>query len=110
MVNRIRLEADAQALPCKSCGFPTLRVAALLADNGTMLGRIRQVSAIFCLRNSEQNGELILKLAIDPEHRVRRVLAGAVARASEAGQLGLTEVRGIIAKDPRHSVRTALPQ
>lgn len=39
MINRIQLDADAQALPCKSCGFQTLRVAALVADNGTVLGR-----------------------------------------------------------------------
>jgi len=39
MWTQIRISRQDGALPCEHCGFPTMHVAQVVADDGTILGR-----------------------------------------------------------------------
>ncbi|RSM37104.1 hypothetical protein DMA12_37940 [Amycolatopsis balhimycina DSM 5908] len=36
---QLRISREEGALPCEVCGFPTMHVAQVVADDGTVLGR-----------------------------------------------------------------------
>jgi len=69
---------------------------------------VRQVAALLSVREPERYHAVLTRLASDADHRVRRTLAGGIAR-SKAAVLGpLASARNTLQQDPRHSVRTAL--
>ncbi|MFB9684394.1 hypothetical protein [Amycolatopsis plumensis] len=39
MGTQIRISREDGSLPCEVCGFPTMHVAQVVADDGTVLGR-----------------------------------------------------------------------
>ncbi|WP_205215197.1 hypothetical protein [Amycolatopsis albispora] len=39
MANRIEFSEHSEGLPCKECGFSTLRVASIVGDDGSVVGR-----------------------------------------------------------------------
>lgn len=39
MGTQLRISREDGSLPCEVCGFPTLHVAQVVADDGTVLGR-----------------------------------------------------------------------
>ncbi|WP_290059304.1 hypothetical protein [Amycolatopsis solani] len=39
MGTQIRISRESGSLPCEVCGFPTMHVAQVVADDGTVLGR-----------------------------------------------------------------------
>jgi hypothetical protein len=39
MGTQLRISREDGSLPCEVCGFPTMHVAKLVADDGTVLGR-----------------------------------------------------------------------
>ena len=39
MGTQIRISREDGSLPCEICGFPTMHVAQVVADDGTVLGR-----------------------------------------------------------------------
>ncbi|WP_370963693.1 hypothetical protein [Amycolatopsis sp. cg9] len=39
MGTQIRISREDGSLPCEVCGFPTMHVAKVVADDGTVLGR-----------------------------------------------------------------------
>jgi hypothetical protein len=39
MGTQIRISRENGSLPCEVCGFPTMHVAQVVADDGTVLGR-----------------------------------------------------------------------
>jgi hypothetical protein len=39
MGTQLRVSREDNSLPCEICGFPTVRVAQVVADDGTVLGR-----------------------------------------------------------------------
>ena len=39
MGTQIRISREDGSLPCEVCGFPTMHVAQVVADDGTILGR-----------------------------------------------------------------------
>ncbi len=39
MGTQLRISREDGSLPCEVCGFPTMHVAQLVADDGTVLGR-----------------------------------------------------------------------
>ncbi|MBE1495244.1 hypothetical protein H4696_002344 [Amycolatopsis lexingtonensis] len=39
MGTQIRISREGGSLPCEVCGFPTMHVAQVVADDGTVLGR-----------------------------------------------------------------------
>lgn len=39
MGTQLRISREDGSLPCEVCGFPTMHVAKVVADDGTVLGR-----------------------------------------------------------------------
>lgn len=39
MGTQLRISREDGSLPCEVCGFPTMHVAQVVADDGTVLGR-----------------------------------------------------------------------
>jgi hypothetical protein len=39
MSTHLRISREDGSLPCEICGFPTMHVAQVVADDGTVLGR-----------------------------------------------------------------------
>ncbi|MGW4062984.1 hypothetical protein ACWEGE_32205 [Amycolatopsis sp. NPDC004747] len=39
MGTQLRISREDASLPCEVCGFPTMHVAQVVADDGTVLGR-----------------------------------------------------------------------
>jgi hypothetical protein len=84
----------------------TQDVDANLLSTHTHIG-VRQVSALLCLHQPEHYRNTAIRLASDPDHRVRRTLAEAAARTPGEFTETTKTVLEILARDPRHSVRTA---
>lgn len=81
-------------------------VDANLLSTHTHVG-VRQLSALLCLHQAEYYRDTAIRLANDPDHRVRRTLAAATARAAGEPTESTNAVLEILAHDHRHSVRTA---
>ncbi|MCD2155821.1 Lsr2 family protein [Rhodococcus cerastii] len=67
---------------------------------------VRQVAAVLCSRDTTRNERLAVKLAHDPEVRVRRTLAGALFQAERSEST--ERIKEILELDPSHSVRARL--
>ncbi|MEV0282280.1 hypothetical protein AB0I22_38745 [Streptomyces sp. NPDC050610] len=68
---------------------------------------VRQASAVLCFKNPDRYRDTALQLARDSDFRVRRVLAQVACQASSEGAALANQILGLLARDPRHSVRTA---
>ncbi|PJE97217.1 hypothetical protein CUT44_13760 [Streptomyces carminius] len=79
--------------------------ASLLAAHSHV--SVRQASAVLCLRHPLRYQATSLRLAQDSDFRVRRVLAHEAAQAGMEGSESTTAILNLLARDPRHSIRTA---
>jgi hypothetical protein len=52
MGTQIRISREDDSLPCEVCGFPTMHVAQVVADDGRVLGRTLVCTT--CSRNRQR--------------------------------------------------------
>jgi hypothetical protein len=84
-------------------GDLTSEIAPVLA---TLSWPLRSLAAIVWVQSGSPDGTLGAKLARDPEQRVRRAMAGALAADPASDRT--VPARQLLAADPRFSVRNAL--
>ena len=71
-------------------------------------GVVRQAAAVLAGRDPQRHRSTVIRMCSDPEHRVRVLLAELIALAGKPTPEDLGEARDLLARDPRHSVRSAL--
>jgi hypothetical protein len=68
---------------------------------------VRQLSAVLCMQWADRYRDTAMRLAGDPDFRVRRTLAEAALHAAPESQEAAKAIQRMLAHDPRHSVRVA---
>lgn len=57
MGTQIRISTQDGSLPCEVCGFPTMHVAQVVADDGTVLGNTLVCTTCQLGRSRPEDGE-----------------------------------------------------